>query len=98
MELLGASGYTVHDIVHNIILGSAGGIFKASMDELASLGIDKDRLKLLTRKLHEHSIHWLHTIIRKRRLLENARLFRKSKMRNTDTAEAANNRRRKPPD
>ena len=87
--LLKASGFTVH--VHEIILGSTGGIFEASMQALAALGIDKDRCKKLERKLHVHSILWLHTIVKKRRQLENGILFG----RNQDNL---HRRPRKPPD
>ena len=61
--------------VHTITLGSAGGIFK-SIDNLAKLGIDKARCDILKRKLHIHSITWLHNIIKKRRSLEHGKLFR----------------------
>ena len=70
---LGHDGYDVEQ--HNIILGSSGGIFKDSTAELITLGIDKDCCNKLTRRLHIHSIHWLHTIIKKRRLLEHGKLF-----------------------
>ena len=82
VELLKASGYEVH--VHNIIVGSTGGIFKASMADLESLGISKERCKRLARKIHEHSIFWLHNIIRKRRQLEYPILFRRGQRANTN--------------
>ena len=72
-NILRKLGYKVK--VHTIILGSAGGIFK-NMDNLAKLGIDKARCDMLKRRLHIHSITWLHNIIKKRRSLEHGKLFR----------------------
>lgn len=93
-----ASGFTVH--VHEVILGSTGRIFEASMQALASLGIDKDRCNKLRKKLHVHSVLWLHTIIKKRRQLEHGILFGKRNSRTTTRTPQTNNRRRprKPPD
>ena len=67
-RILHNKGYTVK--THIMILGSAGGIFKKTMEDIASLGVDRSRCDSLRGKLHIHSIHWLHTIIRKRRQLE----------------------------
>ena len=79
-QIVQAKGYTVKP--HTIILASItlnprsiGGIFIKPMHEVALLGVNKDRCKTLKRKLHTHSIKWLHTIILKRRLLEHNKVL-----------------------
>ena len=77
-RILQSKGYIVKALT--VILGSTGGIFTQSMAGLASMGVDKERCVVLTRKLHTHSVRWLHTIIKKRRCLEQGKLFRRGRM------------------
>lgn len=70
------STWTEWDTAHTFtpsswVKNSAGGIFKSSMD-----GVTWERVNKLKLKLHVHSIQWLHTIVKKRRSLEQGKLFR----------------------
>ncbi len=69
-DLLKTEGHRVQQ--SNVILGSSGGIFKSTLDTLEDLGIVKERRVKLAKRLHEHSIKWLHAIVTKRRTLESS--------------------------
>ena len=81
LMLLESQGYQV--VTNTIVLGSSGGIFKSTTEALENLGIEFNRRRKLLQRLHIHGIKWLHTIVKKRRLLENEkhsqRLYRKKK-------------------
>ena len=66
--LLEEEGFEV--ILQPIVLGTTGGIFHSQNSLLGQLGIVKARQQKLNRKLHRHSIHSMHSIIKSRRLKE----------------------------
>ena len=84
VTLMESQGYQV--VINTIILGSSGGIFKSTTEALEDLGVDFNRRKRLLQRLHIHSVRWLHTTVKKRRLLENEKYSQRV------------HRRKKPPD
>ena len=66
--LLEAEGFEV--VLQPIILGTTGGIFRSQNDLLDQLGVPKQRQQKLNRRLHIHSIQYMHSIIKARRLKE----------------------------
>ena len=61
VDLLVMAGHKVK--THVIVLGSAGGLFKSTTQALLDLGVQCTRCDKLLRRLHAHSIHWLHTLV-----------------------------------
>ena len=72
VALLVMAGHKVK--THVIVLGSAGGLFKSTTQALLDLGVERTRGDKLLRRLHAHSIHWLHTMVKKRRQLESSHM------------------------
>ena len=68
VNLLTLAGHTVK--THVIVLGSTGGLFRSTTEALVALGVEHTRCNKLLRRLHVHSIRWLHTMVKKRRQLE----------------------------
>ena len=71
-QLLQAEGFST--TVLPVILGCTGGIFTTATEAFENLGIDKQNITRLNRKLHCDAITWMHTIVKKRRALDATRL------------------------